>query len=90
MDSIEPVMNHFRIGKSESNVSENRPLGIDILIENTAVLLLDDDFTVVDPGWVAVSGDVIKEVGSGALQRAFVRVLKLLLTVRVQRQCLHD
>ena len=47
-------------------MSENRPSGIDILIENTAVLLLDDDFTVVDPGWVAVSGDVIKEVGSGA------------------------
>ena len=47
-------------------MSENRPSGIDILIENTAVLLLDDDFTVVDPGWVAVSGDVIKEVCSGA------------------------
>ena len=40
-------------------MSENRPSGINILIENTAVLLLDDDFTVVDPGWVGVSGDVI-------------------------------
>ena len=60
------LLNHSRIGKSESNVSENSSLGIDILIENTAVLLLDDDFTVVDPGWVAVTGDVIKEVGSGA------------------------
>ena len=59
------LSNHFRIGKSESNVSENSSLGIDILIENTAVLLLDDDFTVVDPGWVAVTGDLIKEVGSG-------------------------
>ena len=46
-------------------MSENSSLGIDILIENTAVLLLDDDFTVVDPGWVAVTGDLIKEVGSG-------------------------
>ncbi|GIR37571.1 MAG: hypothetical protein CM15mP49_29560 [Actinomycetota bacterium] len=61
------LSNHFRIGKSESNVSENSSLGIDILIENTAVLLLDDDFTVVDPGWVAVTGDLIKEVGSGTL-----------------------
>ena len=33
-------------------MSENSSLGIDILIENTAVLLLDDDFTVVDTGWV--------------------------------------
>ena len=46
-------------------MSENSSLGIDILIENTAVLLLDDDFTVVDPGWVTVTGDLIKEVGSG-------------------------
>ena len=57
------LLSHFRSGKSEGNVSANSPLGIDILIENTAVLLLDDEFTVVDPGWVAVSGDVIKEVG---------------------------
>ena len=69
-------------------MSANSPLGIDILIENTAVLLLDDEFTVVDPGWVAVSGDVIKEVGSGALQRLFVKVLRLLLMGRVQPQCL--
>ena len=82
------LSNHFRIGKSESNVSENSSLGIDILIENTAVLLLDDDFTVVDPGWVAVTGDLIKEVGSGTPPASVREVLKLLLTVRVQRQCL--
>ena len=82
------LSNHFRIGKSESNVSENSSLGIDILIENTAVLLLDDDFTVVDPGWVAVTGDLIKEVGSGTPPTSVREVLKLLLTVRVQRQCL--
>ncbi len=56
---------HFRIGKSEGNMSSSSLLGVDILIEKTAVLLLDDEFTVLDPGWVAVIGDVIKEVGSG-------------------------
>ena len=82
------LLSHFRSGKSEGNVSANSPLGIDILIENTAVLLLDDEFTVVDPGWVAVSGDVIKEVGSGAPPAAVREVLRLLLMGRVQPQCL--
>lgn len=36
-----------------------------VLIENTAVLLLDDEFTILDPGWVSINGDRIKEVGSG-------------------------
>ena len=45
---------------------ENEGEGIDILIENTAVLLLDNQFTVVDPGWVSVSKDKINEVGAGS------------------------
>ena len=36
-----------------------------VLIENTAVLLLDNEFTILDPGWVSINGDKIKEVGSG-------------------------
>jgi len=47
-------------------VPENEGEGIDILIENTAVLLLDNQFTVVDPGWVSVSKDKINEVGAGS------------------------
>ena len=56
-------MNHSLVGKSGSSVPEKEGEGTDVLIENTAVLLLDNEFTIVDPGWVSISGDKINEVG---------------------------
>lgn len=36
-----------------------------VLIENAAVVTVDDDFTIYDPGWVHVVGDRIVGVGAG-------------------------
>ncbi|NOX28435.1 MAG: amidohydrolase [Actinobacteria bacterium] len=42
-----------------------RPPG-GILIEGAAVVTVDDDFTIIDPGWVHVVADRIEAVGAGS------------------------
>lgn len=37
----------------------------EVLIEGAAVLTVDDDFTIYDPGWVHISNDRIAAIGSG-------------------------
>ena len=42
-----------------------RPVG-GVLIEGGAIVTVDDDFTIHDPGWVHVEGSTIVAVGAGA------------------------
>ena len=37
-----------------------------LLIVNTAVVTVDNDFTIFDPGWISIDGENISGVGPGS------------------------